>query len=117
MVIGRPDDPAWITREIEALKRQIRDLSSADRSPRVASGSVDITPSAANTPTAVTVTFPVGRFTGTPRVTATANIPRAQGPELVGVGVTGISASAFGAWLIRTTTTTTGVQWIAVQDG
>lgn len=81
---------------------------------RIASGRVDITPSAANTPTSRTVTFPAGRFTATPDVLV-APITSVPGSTVLGAGHTGASASSCTVWLTRTNTTSTSVAWVAVQ--
>lgn len=81
-----------------------------------AAGSVSITPTAANTPTSVTVTLPADRFDDGPQVVATpaTSVP---GSEVLGVGVTGITATSFTLWLTRTNTVATGVQWMAMSRG
>lgn len=75
-------------------------------------GGVVITPSAANTPTKVTVSFPANMFTTPPVVVATANTTL-PGNEVTGVGVGSVTAAGADIWLTRTNTTSTKVSWIA----
>lgn len=79
-----------------------------------AQGRVQITPSAANTPTGVSVTFPVGRFTVAPRlqVTAATAVP---GTVVTGVGYSGTTSAGTTVYVTRTDTTTTPVDWSAEQ--
>lgn len=76
----------------------------------LASGHVTITP-VANTPTSVNVTGL--SLVGTPRVVATAGTSL-PGTQVTGVGVTNVTTSGFTIWVTRTTTTSTGVDWIAL---
>lgn len=82
--------------------------------PRIACGRETITPSAANTPTAVTITFPEGLFTSAPTVTVT---PHSSGPgtTVLGVGIAETSAAGCKIYLTRTNTTATTVSWQAIQ--
>ncbi|MFC5765151.1 right-handed parallel beta-helix repeat-containing protein [Actinacidiphila bryophytorum] len=75
-------------------------------------GTVVITPSAAYTPTKVTVGFPDGVFTTTPVVVATANTTL-PGNAVTGVGIGTRSAAQTDIWLTRSDTTATSVSWIA----
>ncbi|PNG22420.1 hypothetical protein [Streptomyces cahuitamycinicus] len=78
----------------------------------MATGRVSITPSAANTPTPVSVTglnLQGSNF----RVVATPSTS-VPGTAVTGVGVTNASATGFTIWLTRTNTTTTSVDWIVV---
>lgn len=84
------------------------------RAARTLSGSVDITPSAPNTPTTVRVNFPSGYFTATPQVVVSPNTA-VPGTTVTGTAVGSISTSGFNAYLTRTNTTTTALSWIAVQ--
>jgi polygalacturonase len=77
-----------------------------------AGGRILITPSAAYTPTRVTVTFPVGLFTVAPVVVATAETTL-PGNEVTGVGIGSRSATQVDIWLTRSNTTSTTVSWIA----
>jgi hypothetical protein len=77
----------------------------------IASGRTAITPSAANTPTPVSVTG-LNLKGSSIRVVATASTS-VPGKEVTGVGVTNASATGFTIWLTRTTTTSTSVDWIA----
>lgn len=78
--------------------------------------SVDITPSASNTPTSRTVTFPAGRFKSTPTVVATA-VATVPGTVVTGVAVTSVSTTGCTIWLTRTSTTTTTVNFVAIAAG
>lgn len=82
--------------------------------PRIAAGHLLITPSAANTATSATVTFPAGRFTEAPRVVPSMGSSVA-GTTARGVGVTAISTTSCRIWFTRSNTTTTSIYWIAVQ--
>ena len=83
---------------------------------KTASGTLDITPTAANTPREVWVTFPVGRFTTPPTVAVSARTT-VPGTRVTGVGSGGQTAAGFNAYLTRTDTTTTGFNWIAIEEG
>ncbi|WP_172171057.1 hypothetical protein [Brevibacterium sp. CT2-23B] len=83
---------------------------------KTASGTLDITPIAANTPREVWVTFPVGRFTTPPTVVVSAR-STVPGTRVTGVGSGGQTAAGFNAYLTRTDTTTTGFNWIAIEEG
>lgn len=76
----------------------------------VAVGGVVITPSAANTPTKATVTFPA--LVGTSQhgfATAQSAVP---GSQVTGVGITNITNTSADVYLTRTNTTSTGVYWM-----
>lgn len=79
---------------------------------RMACGIATITPTTAGTARGIVVTFPAGRFTAPPVVTATAD---EASPHVVDVSVTGSSINSFNLWLTKTNTSTTFVHWIAVQ--
>lgn len=93
---------------------QARAMATLGALPRIATGTASITPTAANTPTSVAVTFPAGRFTATPIVVAIPHTS-APGTQVTGVGISGRSAS--GCTIVGTRTNTTGfeVGWIAIQ--
>lgn len=78
-------------------------------------GSVTISPSAANTPTGLTLTFPAP-FKKDPTVMLTPNTT-VPGSTVTGVGVTGISKTGCTIWVTRTNTSATGVQWLAIDAG
>lgn len=65
-------------------------------------------------PTAVTVTFPAGRFTSIPRVQVTA-ASQFPGTQTLGVGTSGTTATGTTIYLTRTNDTETGIDWLAVQ--
>lgn len=74
-----------------------------------ATGSVSITPSAANVPTSVTVGgFSLSGTTFTGQATAVTSLP---GTVVLGVGITSVSATSITVSLTRTNTTATNVNW------
>lgn len=75
------------------------------------SGSLTITPTA-NAPTSAAVTFPAA-FSGTPRVLVTARTD-VPGSQVLWTAVTDATASGFKAWVYRTNTTATVVNWVAL---
>ncbi|MET8404521.1 hypothetical protein [Streptomyces sp900116325] len=78
----------------------------------IAFGTVNITPSAANTPTSVTVGgFALAGTTFTAQATAVTSVP---GTTVLGVGVSAVDATGLTIWLTRANTTTTGVHWMAI---
>ncbi|CAN7242649.1 DUF859 family phage minor structural protein [Microbacterium sp. LjRoot45] len=91
-------------------------INSAHTAYAEAQGLVDITPSAADTPTGVSIVFPVGRFNRAPRlqVTAATTVP-GTATGVKGVGYSGTSASGTTVYLTRGSTTTTPVAWHATQ--
>ena len=88
------------------------DGAPVGRSVATLGGAVVITPSAAYTPTKVTVAFPDGVFTTTPVVVATASTSM-PGNAVTGVGIGTRSAAQVEIWLTRSDTTATSVSWIA----
>lgn len=93
---------------------QARAMATLGALPRIATGTASITPTAANTPTSVAVTFPAGRFTATPIVVAIPHTS-APGTQVTGVGISGRSASGCTIYGTRTNTTGFEVGWIAIQ--
>jgi len=79
----------------------------------VATGFVNITPTAANTPTKLSITFPGGLFTTSPSVLVTANTS-APGTSVTGVAATAVTTSGCDLYLTRANTTPTGVWWLAL---
>lgn len=77
-------------------------------------GTLNIVPSAANTPTSATVTFPVGRFSQPPVVTVSANTT-VPGTTVLGVSSGGSTATSVLIWVTRTNTTSTSISWQATQ--
>ncbi|MEV8344539.1 hypothetical protein [Streptomyces niveus] len=75
-------------------------------------GRVTVTPSAPNTPTPITVTG-LGMAGGTPRIVASP-ATATPGTSVTGVGVTNASTTGMTIWVTRTSTTDTGVDWIAM---
>lgn len=82
------------------------------RIPEIQRGELTVTPTAANTPTSVDVTFPKV-FSGTPTVVVTP-VTAAPGTTVLGVGVNSESATGCKIWVSRTNTTSTRICWIAV---
>lgn len=82
------------------------------RVPEVQHGNVNITPSAANTPTSKVVTF-ARQFSGSPDIVASAHTS-VPGTTVLGVGTASRSATECTIWLTRTNTTATTINWIAV---
>lgn len=93
---------------------QARAMATLGALPRIATGTASITPTAANTPTSVSVTFPAGRFTATPIVVAIPHTS-APGTQVTGVGIGDRSASGCTIYGTRTSTTGFTVGWIAIQ--
>lgn len=77
-------------------------------------GRVMITPSAADTPTGVSVVFSVGRFTVPPRVQVTA-ATALPGTVVKGVGYSGTTSAGTTIYLTRSNTAETAVDWNAKQ--
>lgn len=82
--------------------------------PKIAAGTISITPTAANTPTAVSILFPAGLFTAAPTVTVTPH-SSAPGTAVLGVGVNNRTAEGCDIILTRTNTVATTVSWQAIQ--
>ena len=101
------------------LQMQGRDLTivanptAQARLPVIASGSVQITPTAANTPTSAAVTFPAGRFSAAPVVMVTA-YTAAPGTVVTGVAYSDVTSTGCLIWLTRAGTSATTVRWVAV---
>lgn len=93
---------------------QARAMATLGALPRIATGTASITPTAANTPTSLAVTFPAGRFTAPPIVVV---IPHTSvpGTQVTGVGIGDRSASGCTIVGTRTNTTAFQVGWIAIQ--
>lgn len=82
------------------------------RVPEIQKGSVSITPSAANTPTAKIVTFDKA-FSGTPAVVANP-LTTVLGTYVTGACAANPSETQVTIYLTRTNVSATGVQWIAI---
>ena len=82
------------------------------RVPEIQKGSVSITPSAANTPTAKIVTFDKA-FSGTPAVVANP-LTTVLGTYVMGACAANPSETQVTIYLTRTNVSATGVQWIAI---
>jgi hypothetical protein len=75
----------------------------------VRAGITSITPSAANTPTLGTVTFPVVRgSTFVAQVTANTSVP---GTQVTGVGIGTVTSTSLQIYLTRTNTSLTNIHW------
>jgi hypothetical protein len=108
------NDTHQTTLDIRPKKVKIRGETTVQgfRVPEIQHGRVSITPSAANTPTTKIVTF--GQtFSNTPNVTATP-ISGVPGTTVLGVSILDPSTTQVSICLTRTNTTTTKVDWIAV---
>lgn len=79
----------------------------------MASGTLTITP-VANTPTSQSVSFPAGRFSATPHIVISP-ITTVPGTQVTGWGASGASSTGFDAYVTRTNTTATILNWIATQ--
>lgn len=112
-----PTDPDDIPTDLASLASQVEATMSTilARLPyRVLTGMVTVTPSAANTPTSVTVTFPAGAFTSPPTMIANA-VSAVVGTTVLGVSTNNVTATQGDVVLTRTNTTATPVRWIAIQ--
>jgi hypothetical protein len=78
---------------------------------QMSKGTVNITPSGANTPTGKAVLFSKA-FSSAPTVYTTP-VTSAPGTTVTGTGVSGITAKECVIYVTRTNTTTTGVSWVA----
>ena len=101
----------WTTRSY--LKLQDDGVyANGFRVPEVQYGSISITPSAANTPTAKAITF-TKEFSGTPTVIVSADTA-VPGTAMLGVGTANRSTTGCTIYLTRTNTVATTVNWIAL---
>lgn len=75
-------------------------------------GQIVVTPTAANTPTAAAVTFPI-KYKSIPFV-VTNPVSSAPGTVVLGTCAASISETGFNAILTRSNTTGTGIRWIAI---
>ena len=82
------------------------------RVPEIQRGSVDITPSAANTPTSKIIAYPKA-FSDVP-IVIPSPLTSVPGTTILGVSVNGISATQASIYLTRTNTVTTTIYWLAV---
>ena len=82
------------------------------RVPEIQHGSLSITPSAANTPTSKIVVFDKA-FSGTPAVMVNP-LTGAPGTLVTGVSAASPSETQVTIYLTRTNTTSTGIQWVAI---
>ena len=80
--------------------------------PNIQRGSVNITPSAANTPTGKAITFPK-EFAGSPTVVTNA-LSTVPGTYVTGTSATSVSKTGCTIYLTRANLDSTSVTWIAV---
>lgn len=78
----------------------------------IQTGSLSITPSAANVPTGVNITFPTP-FKKTPIVVVSANTT-VPGSSVTGVAAFSASTTGCTIYVTRTNTSSTGVNWVAI---
>lgn len=100
--------------DIRPKKVRIRGETTVQgfRVPEIQHGSLSITPSAANTPTSKVVVFDKA-FSGTPAVMANP-LTGAPGTLVTGVSAASPSETQVTIYLTRTNTTSTGIQWVAI---
>lgn len=82
--------------------------------PNIQAGYVNITPELSRTPAFEDVDFST-EFQAVPHVVVTP-VTSVPGTGVLGVGVSNISTSGFRVYLTRNDTTTTSVQWIAIES-
>lgn len=82
--------------------------------PKIAVGTVNITPTAANTPTSVSVTFPEGLFNTAPTITVTPHTS-APGTAVLGVAISNRTKTGCDIVLTRTNIIETTISWQAIQ--
>ncbi len=100
---------AWRAGEtIDASKLNARQYAGV----MVQAGRVTLTP-VANTPTSLTVTFPTA-FAAAPSAVVVTPVTDKPSTEVGGYCVSGITASGFTLWGLRTTTTPIDFDWLAV---
>lgn len=85
----------------------------------IATGTVSITPSAASTPTSMTVTFPtVPGTTFRGYATANSTVPGVRAPVgaagVTGVAVSSVSATSMVVWVNRENTSATNINWMVI---
>lgn len=78
-------------------------------------GRSTITPSAANTPTSLTITGLGMGGSGPVRAYATA-ATTVPGSQVTGVGCTSVNRDGFTLWVTRTNTTATNIDWLLIGD-
>lgn len=94
------------------ISADVTNVSGLFTAGSLAFGTVNITPSAANTPTSVNVSgFFVAGTTFTAQATPVTSVP---GTTVLGVGAVNPSATDLTLWLTRANTTSTGVNWMVI---
>lgn len=111
----------WVGNDTHTTKLDIRPKQVSIRGettiqgfkvPEMQRSSVDITPSAANTPTSKIITFPK-EFSNVP-IVIPSPLTSVPGTTILGVSVNGISTTQASIYLTRTNTITTTIYWFAV---
>ncbi|MFF4276112.1 beta strand repeat-containing protein [Streptomyces sp. NPDC001536] len=106
------DAPSSYTSAYARLTSSGLSVTGVFKAESIATGRVTITPSAANTPTSVTVTgLSLSGTTFRAVATPSTSVP---GTSVTGVGVTNVSATGLTIWVTRTNTTSTGIDWIVI---
>lgn len=106
------DWESGVDASIGSLSSRMSNLERNSEGQRVARGQVAITPTAANTPTGVTVTFPTGLFSTAPTPSVVA-LTGAPGTVVTGVSALNVTTTSMTIYLTRTNTTQTSVAWAA----
>jgi len=107
-----PNGPVQIQALADALEPYIAKLGGIGP---MASGSLTITPSAANTTTSAAVSFPAGRFSSGPTVIVSGYTGSSSaGTIWMSVWATGVTATGFTMNLNRSNTTTCALAWFAI---
>ena len=83
--------------------------------PRFAHGTVIVTP-VADSATSLDVTFPVGRFSSPPTVVVSLQTGNLKSAQNVGVNYNLTTKDSFNVVLLRTNTTGTSINWVAVGE-
>lgn len=90
----------------------VMNVSGLFNAGNIAFGTVNITPSAADTPTSVNVSgFALAGTTFTAQATPVTSVP---GTTVLGVGAVNPTATDVTLWLTRANTTSTGVNWMVI---
>jgi hypothetical protein len=78
-------------------------------------GRVSITPSAANTPTSITVSGLAMKGTGAVRAQATASTS-VPGTQVTGVGCSSVTRDGLTIWVTRVNTTATSIDYLLIGE-
>lgn len=82
---------------------------------RMETGSVSITPDTIGVPKSAAITFTPGRFSAPPKVFCNPQTT-VPGTSVLGVSATNITANGCNIFITRKTLTSTGIQWLAIQE-